>query len=275
MQSASLSGMHDADRRRLLPDRQMHRAVAQAADVGIFRRLLEAPDAVHAPQGVEHLVARQPVVDLGRLALTRGGLRHVASMDGLTACPRLDPLGAFLNFCLAKTAKVQSPTRALFRLYLRVFPHPWLGLIGNVNNSSAQIGDKFPSNQLAGSRISRQSDRAREGTTMTTVVSKSLLLGSICAAAMTVAGIAGAEEVKNSTGSMAATARSRRSRRSSSTRRRRTRANFLQTNGNYAQTRFYPEGRSIAATWRVCTRPGYSRPRSWNRWRPRRSSSTA
>ena len=44
----------DANRRRLLADRQMHRAVAQAADVGVLRRLLEAADAMHAPQGVEH-----------------------------------------------------------------------------------------------------------------------------------------------------------------------------------------------------------------------------
>ena len=54
----------DADRRRLLPDRQMHGAVAQAADVRIFGRLLETADAMHAPQRAENVVLGQTIIDL-------------------------------------------------------------------------------------------------------------------------------------------------------------------------------------------------------------------
>ena len=48
--------------------------------------------------------------------------------------------------------------------------------------------------------------------------------------------------------------------------------NFLHTNGNYEQTRYYPS-RQINSLQRAvsCDRPGSSRPRSWRPWRPRRS----
>ena len=75
---------------------------------------------------------------------------------------------------------------------------------------------------------------------MTTVVSKSLLLGSICAAAMTVAGIASAQEVKNSTGSMAATAAITPVSQQQLNNAAKDGSNFLHTNANYDQTRFYP-----------------------------------
>ena len=51
--------------------------------------------------------------------------------------------------------------------------------------------------------------------------------------------------------------------------------NFLHTNGDYKQTRYYPTRRSTSRTCGACARPGFSRPRSRNRWRRRRSSSTA
>src|SRR6266481_4790636 len=43
--------------------------------------------------------------------------------------------------------------------------------------------------------------------------------------------------------------------------------NFLHTNGDYQQLRFYPMARSIARTSPSCGQPGSSRPRSRNRWR--------
>ena len=49
--------------------------------------------------------------------------------------------------------------------------------------------------------------------------------------------------------------------------------NFLHTNGNYEQTRYYPNRQINVANVRSCGRPGSSRPTSWRRWRPRRSSS--
>ena len=52
-------------------------------------------------------------------------------------------------------------------------------------------------------------------------------------------------------------------------------SNFLQTNGNYAQTRFHPANQINAGNVHGCMSPGSSRPTSSTRWRPRRSSSTA
>ena len=52
-----------ADGSRLLPDRQMHRAVAKAANVGLFRRLFEAADPMHPAQRVHNMVGRKPVVN--------------------------------------------------------------------------------------------------------------------------------------------------------------------------------------------------------------------
>ena len=75
---------------------------------------------------------------------------------------------------------------------------------------------------------------------MTKVVNKSLLLGSICAAAMAAAGIAGAQEVKNATGSMAATAAITPVSQQQLNNAAKDGSNFLHTNANYDQTRFYP-----------------------------------
>ena len=52
-------------------------------------------------------------------------------------------------------------------------------------------------------------------------------------------------------------------------------SNFLQTNGNYEQTRFYPNGQINRGNVGACIRPGSSRPKSRNRSRRRRSWSTA
>ena len=52
--------------------------------------------------------------------------------------------------------------------------------------------------------------------------------------------------------------------------------NFLHTNGDYTQKRYLPQPpRSMPPTCGACGRPGFSRPRSRSRWRPRRSWSTA
>ena len=50
--------------------------------------------------------------------------------------------------------------------------------------------------------------------------------------------------------------------------------NFLHTNGNYEQTRYYPSRQINVGNVKNLRRPGSSRPRSSTRWRPRRSSST-
>jgi alcohol dehydrogenase (cytochrome c) len=75
---------------------------------------------------------------------------------------------------------------------------------------------------------------------MTKVVSQSLLLGSICVAAMAAAGIAGAQEIKPASGSMAATAAVTPVSQQQLDNAAKDRSNFLATNGNYQQTRFYP-----------------------------------
>ena len=74
---------------------------------------------------------------------------------------------------------------------------------------------------------------------MTKVVNQSLLLGSICVAAMAAAGVAGAQEVKNGSSSMAATAAITSVSQQQLNNAAKDGANFLHTNGNYDQTRFY------------------------------------
>jgi alcohol dehydrogenase (cytochrome c) len=78
---------------------------------------------------------------------------------------------------------------------------------------------------------------------MTKVVSQSLLLGSICVAAMAVAGIADAQEVKNASASMAATAAITPVSQQMLDNAAKDSSNFLATNGNLGQTRFYPNAR--------------------------------
>ena len=75
---------------------------------------------------------------------------------------------------------------------------------------------------------------------MTKVVNQSLLLGSICVAAMAAAGIAGAQEVKNGSSSMAATAAITSVSQQQLEQRGQGRVELPATNGNYDQTRFYP-----------------------------------
>jgi alcohol dehydrogenase (cytochrome c) len=75
---------------------------------------------------------------------------------------------------------------------------------------------------------------------MTKVVTQSLLLGSICIAAMAAAGVAGAQEVKPASGSMAATAAITPVSQQQLNNAAKDGANFLHTNANYEQTRFYP-----------------------------------
>ena len=72
-----------ADRRRLLPDRQMHRAVAQAADIRIFGRFLETADAMHPPQRADNVVLAQPIIDLGAVDAEARGPGNVTSIESL------------------------------------------------------------------------------------------------------------------------------------------------------------------------------------------------
>jgi hypothetical protein len=51
--------------------------------------------------------------------------------------------------------------------------------------------------------------------------------------------------------------------------------NFLHTNGDYTQKRYHPAAQINASNVRRLRPAGSSRPTSRNRWRPRRSSSTA
>lgn len=48
--------------------------------------------------------------------------------------------------------------------------------------------------------------------------------------------------------------------------------NFLHTNGNYEQTRYYPARQINVDNVKTCARPGFSRPRLWNRRKLPRSS---
>ena len=75
---------------------------------------------------------------------------------------------------------------------------------------------------------------------MAKLVNKSLLLGSICAAAIAGVQTANAEEVKNASSSTAATAAISPVSQQQLNNAHKDGTNFLQTNANYEQTRFYP-----------------------------------
>jgi alcohol dehydrogenase (cytochrome c) len=75
---------------------------------------------------------------------------------------------------------------------------------------------------------------------MTEVVSKSLLLGTICAAAFAWAGGANAQEINATSNSMSQTAAVTSVSQSQLNNAAHDGSNFLHTNGNYEQTRFYP-----------------------------------
>jgi alcohol dehydrogenase (cytochrome c) len=75
---------------------------------------------------------------------------------------------------------------------------------------------------------------------MTKIVSQSFLLGSICVAALAAAGSAEAQEVKNASGSTAMTAAITPVSQQQLSDAAKDGSNFLATNGNYEQTRFYP-----------------------------------
>jgi len=76
---------------------------------------------------------------------------------------------------------------------------------------------------------------------MPKITGRSFLLGSICAAAIVVAGAANAQqEVKNAAGSTSATAEVTPVSQDQLNAAAKDSSNFLLTNGNYAQTRFYP-----------------------------------
>ena len=75
---------------------------------------------------------------------------------------------------------------------------------------------------------------------MPKTVNNSLLLGSICAAAFALTGSASAQEVKNASGGMSQTATVKPVSQQQLDNAARDGTNFLLTNGNYDQTRFYP-----------------------------------
>jgi PQQ-dependent dehydrogenase (methanol/ethanol family) len=75
---------------------------------------------------------------------------------------------------------------------------------------------------------------------MSKLVNESLLLGSICAAAFALAGVANAQEVKGGAGGMSQTAAITPVSQQQLNNAGRDGTNFLHTNGNYEQTRFYP-----------------------------------
>jgi alcohol dehydrogenase (cytochrome c) len=75
---------------------------------------------------------------------------------------------------------------------------------------------------------------------MTKNIGTSRLLGSICAAAIVAAGMANAQEVKNAPSAMAATATITPVSQEQLSGAAKDSSNFLHTNGNYEQTRFYP-----------------------------------
>ena len=68
----------------------------------------------------------------------------------------------------------------------------------------------------------------------------SMLLGSVCIGAFVAGGIAQAQEVKNASAAMGATATVTPVSQQQLTNAHKDGTNFLHTNGNYEQTRFYP-----------------------------------
>jgi PQQ-dependent dehydrogenase (methanol/ethanol family) len=75
---------------------------------------------------------------------------------------------------------------------------------------------------------------------MTKIISSSWLLATVCAAAIAIAGVANAQEVKSSSGAMSGATMAKPVPQSALDNAARDGSNFLQTNGNYEQTRFYP-----------------------------------
>jgi PQQ-dependent dehydrogenase (methanol/ethanol family) len=75
---------------------------------------------------------------------------------------------------------------------------------------------------------------------MTKIINSSLLLGSVCTVAFALGGIAGAQEVQQSSNSMSETAPVKPVPQSALDNAAKDGSNFLHTNGNYEQTRFYP-----------------------------------
>src|ERR1700688_2745264 len=88
--------------------------------------------------------------------------------------------------------------------------------------------------------VSRQDGKAREESRMAKMVNTSTWLGSVCIGAFVVAGIAQAQEVKNASTAMAATAAITPVSQQQLNNAHKDGTNFLHTNGNYEQTRFYP-----------------------------------
>ena len=75
---------------------------------------------------------------------------------------------------------------------------------------------------------------------MTKVVNNTLLLGSVCIGAFVGAAIAQAQEVKGASNAMAATAAITPVSQQQLNNAHKDGMNFLHTNANYEQTRFYP-----------------------------------
>ena len=110
---------------------------------------------------------------------------------------------------------------------------------------------------------------------MKKIINLSTLLGSVCLGAFIAGGIAQAQEVKGASSATTATATVTPVSQQQLNNAHKDGENFLQTNGNYEQTRFYPNAQINPGNVSICIRPGSSRPTSWRRWRRRRSSSTA
>jgi alcohol dehydrogenase (cytochrome c) len=81
-----------------------------------------------------------------------------------------------------------------------------------------------------------------EETLVTRIINTSLLLGSICAAALAWAGATGAQEINPASVSMAKTATVTPVSQKELENAAKDGSNFLHTNGNYHQTRCYPNG---------------------------------
>ncbi len=77
---------------------------------------------------------------------------------------------------------------------------------------------------------------------MIKIINTSLLLGSVCAAAFVFAGIGSAQEVKQTSNAMSQAAAVKPVSQSALEGAAKDGSNFLHTNGNYEQTRFYPNG---------------------------------
>ena len=96
-----------------------------------------------------------------------------------------------------------------------------------------------------------------------------------CVAALAAAGGAEAQEVKNASGSTAMSAAITPVSQQQLNDAAKDGSNFLATNGNYEQTRFYPNDQINRNNVGKLHPAWISRPRSRSPWRRRRSSSTA